>query len=114
MLKKYSSRRQFLIYGKLSLLFLLNSCSNSSEKISISLQKSLYPKSFKDTLPKGWRQESINFSKLDLEINDNKLSNTEFILINDGWINSLNFESFQDIDNLFPNNKLDDLSLIHI
>ena len=68
MLKKYSTRRQFLNYGKLSLLFLLNSCSNSSKKISISLQSSFYPKSFKDTLPTSWRQESINFSKLDLEI----------------------------------------------
>ena len=108
MLKKYSTRRQFLNYGKLSLLFLLNSCSNSSKKISISLQSSFYPQSFKDTLPKSWRQESINFSKLDLEINENKLSNTEFILINDGWINSLNFESFQNINNLFPNDKLND------
>ena len=108
MLKKYSTRRQFLNYGKLSLLFLLNSCSNSSKKISISLQSSLYPTSFKDTLPKSWRQESINFSKLDLEINENKLSNNEFILVNDGWINSLNFESFQNINNLFPNNKLND------
>ena len=108
MLKKYSTRRQFLNYGKLSLLFLLNSCSNSSKKISISLQSSFYPKSFKDTLPKSWRQESINFSNLDLEINKNKLFNTEFILINDGWINSLNFESFQNINNLFPNDKLND------
>ena len=108
MLKKYSTRRQFLNYGKLSLLFLLNSCSNSSKKISISLQSSFYPQSLKDTLPKSWRQESINFSKLDLEINENKLSNNEFILINDGWINSLNFESFQNINNLFPNDKLND------
>ena len=108
MLKKYSTRRQFLNYGKLSILFFLNSCSNPSKKISISLQSSLYPKSLKDTLPKSWRQESINFSKLDLETNDNKLSNTEFFLINDGWINSLNFESFQNINNLFPNDILND------
>ena len=108
MLKKYSTRRQFLNYGKLSLLFLLNSCSNSSKKISIAFQSSFYPQSLKDTLPESWQQESINFNKLDLEINKNKLSNTEFILINDGWINSLNFESFQNINNLFPNDKLND------
>ena len=108
MLKKYSTRRQFLNYGKLSLLLLLNSCSNSSKKISITFQSSFYPQSLKDTLPESWQQESINFNKLDLEINKNKLSNTEFILINDGWINSLNFESFQNINNLFPNNKLND------
>ena len=108
MLKKYSTRRQFLNYGKFSLIFLLNSCSNSSKKISVSMQSSLYPKSFKDTLPKSWRQENINFSKLDLEINENKLSQAEFTLVNDGWVNSLNFESFQNINNLFPNDKLND------
>jgi len=36
MIKKYSTRRQFLNYGKLSLLFLLNSCSNFSKTIRIS------------------------------------------------------------------------------
>ena len=108
MLKKYSTRRQFLNYGKLFLLFLLNSCSNSLKKIRISLQSSFYPKSLKDTFPKSWQQENINFSKLDLQKNKNKLSNSEFILINDGWINSLNFESFQNINNLFPNDKFND------
>ena len=108
MLKKYSTRRQFLNYGKLSLLFLLNSCSNSSKKISISLQSSFYPQSLKDTLPKSWQPENINFSKLNLEKNKKKLLNTDFILINDGWINSLNFESFQNINYLFPNDFLND------
>ncbi len=107
MLKKKSTRRQFLNYGKLSMLFLLNSCINSSKKIKISLHNSFYPQSLKDTLPSSWQKVSINFSKLDLEKNKKKLSNTDFILINDGWINSINFESFQNINNLFPNDKLD-------
>ena len=106
MIKKYSTRRQFLNYGKLSLLFLLNSCSNSSKKIRISFQSSFYPKSLKDTLPASWQQKNINLSKLNLEENKNKLSNTDFILINDGWINSINFENFQDLNNLFTNDKL--------
>ena len=59
MFKKYSTRRQFLNYGKLPLLFLLNSCTNTSKKISISLQSSFYPKSLKDTLPTIWRQENM-------------------------------------------------------
>ena len=106
MLKKYSTRRQFLDFGKLSLLFLLNSCSNSSKKISISLQSSFYPESFKDTLPKVWQQKSINFSEINIEKNKKKLSNSDFILVNDGWINSIDFETFQNINNLFPNDKL--------
>ena len=110
MIKKYSTRRQFLNYGKLSLLLLLNSCSNSSKKIRISLQRSFYPQSFKDTLPASWQQENINFSKFELEKNKKQLSDSDFILINDGWINSINFESFQNINNLFPNDEFNKIS----
>ncbi|MDC3118244.1 hypothetical protein OA503_01085 [Prochlorococcus sp. AH-716-K03] len=106
MIEKYSTRRQFLNLGKLSLLFLLNSCSNSSKKISISLQRAFYPQSLKDTLPSSWQQESIDFSKLELEKNKKILSNSDFILIKDGWINTINFESFQKINDLFPNDLL--------
>ena len=106
MLKKHSTRRQFLNYGKLSLLFLLNACSNSSKKISISLQSSLYPQSLKDTLPRSWKQKNINFSKIYLDQNKNKLYKSEFIIVNDGWINSINFQTFQNINNLFPYDKL--------
>ena len=110
MFKKFSTRRQFLNYGKLPLLFLLNSCTNTSKKISISLQSSFYPKSLKDTLPASWQRENINFSKLQFEKNKTKLSYSDFILINDGWINSINFETFQNINNLFENDKLNNRS----
>ena len=107
MFKNFSTRREFLNYGKLSLLLLLNSCSSSVKKIRISLQSSFYPQSLKDTFPESWQQENINFSKLELETNKNKLNNSDFILINDGWINSINFENFQNINNLFSREKLD-------
>lgn len=107
MLKKYPTRRQFLNYGKLSLVFLLNSCSNSLKKIKIGFQSSIYPKSLKDTFPSIWQKENINFSKLKLEKNKTKLSKSDFILINDGWLKSINFANFQNINNLFSNNILD-------
>ena len=110
MLKKYPTRRQFLNYGKLSLLFFLNSCSNSSEKIKIAFQSPIYPKSFKDTFPRSWQKENINFSKLKLDNNKIKLDESDFCLINDGWLNSINFESFQNINNLFSSNILDNRS----
>ena len=110
MLKKYPTRRQFLNYGKLSLLFFLNSCSNSLKKIKIGLQSSIYPKSFRDTFPPIWQKENINFSKLKLEKNKIKISKSDFILINDGWLNSINFESFQNINNLFSNDILNNRS----
>ena len=110
MYQKYLSRRLFLNYGKLSFLFLLNSCSNISKKIRISFQSSFYPESFKDTLPASWHKEKISFGKFKLEKNKTRLNNSDFVLINDGWINTLNFENFQNIDYLFPNNKFDNRS----
>ncbi len=63
MFSKFANRREFLNYGKLSLLFLLNSCSNLPNNLKIALQNSFYPKSFKDTIPKDWKQEKINNRK---------------------------------------------------
>ncbi len=106
MFNRYSTRRQFLNYGKFQLLFLLSSCTYSQKKIRISFQSSFYPESLKDTLPASWQQEDINFSKLQFEKNKKKLYYSDFILINDGWTDSINFESFQNINNLFDNDKL--------
>ena len=110
MFKKYSTRRQFLNYGRLSLLLLLTSCNNSSRNIRISLQSSFYPQSLKDTFPISWQQENINLSKLEIEKNKNKIFNSDFLLINDGWINTINFERYQNIDNFFLYDKLNDKS----
>ena len=110
MFKKYPTRRQFFNYGKLSLLFLLNSCSNSLKKIKISFQSSFYPQSLKDTFPSIWQQENINFRKLELEKNQIKLFKSDFVLINDGWLDSINFANFQNINNLFSNDFLDNRS----
>jgi len=110
MLNNYFTRRKFLNYGKISFLFLLNSCTNSIKKIKISFQSSFYPKSLKDTFPSIWQQENINFSQLELDKNKNNLSNSDFILINDGWLDRVTFSNFQDINNLFTNDLLDNRS----
>ena len=98
MFSKFATRREFLNCGKLSLLFLLNSCSNLPNKVKIALQDSLYPKSFKDTIPKDWKQEKINFKSIQLKKNRNTISNSDFTLINDGWITSINFAEFEKIN----------------
>ena len=58
------------------------------------MQSLFYPQSFKDTFPQSWHQESISFSRIDIEKNKKKLFNSDFVLVNDGWINSINIESF--------------------
>ena len=104
MSSKFATRREFLNCGKLSLLFLLNSCSNLPNKVKIALQTSLYPQSFKDTIPKEWKQEKINFRSIQLKKNRNTIFNSDFTLINDGWITSINFAKFEKI-NEYPFNK---------
>ena len=105
MFSKFATRREFLNCGKLSLLFFLNSCSNFPNKVKIALQNSFYPESFKDTIPKDWKQEKINFENIRLQKNRNTIFNSDFTLINDGWINSLDFEEFEKINEyaLFEN-----------
>ncbi len=98
MLSKFATRREFLNFGKLSILFLLNSCSNLPNKVKIALQNSFYPQSFKDTIPKDWKKEKINFETILMQKNRNKILNSDFTLINDGWITSLNFAEFKKIN----------------
>jgi len=98
MFSKFATRREFLNFGKLSLLFLLNSCSNLSNKVKIALQNSFYPESFKDTIPKDWKQEKINFEIIQTQKNRNTIFNSDFTLISDGWITSLDFAEFEKIN----------------
>ena len=107
MLSKFSTRREFLNCGKLTALFLLNSCSNLSYKEKIALQNSFYPQSFKDTIPKEWKQEKINFESIQPQNNRNIILNSDFTLINDGWITSLNFREFEKINEYILIEKLD-------
>jgi len=98
MFSKFATRREFLNFGKLSLLFLLSSCSNLPNKVKIVLQNSFYPESFKDTIPKDWKQEKINFENIRLQQNRNTILNSDFTLINDGWISSIDFSEFEKIN----------------
>ncbi len=98
MFSKFATRREFLNCGKLSLLFFLNSCSNLPNKVKIALQNSFYPESFKDTIPKDWKQEKITFENIRVQKNRNTIFNSDFTLINDGWITSIDFEEFEKIN----------------
>ena len=105
MFSKFATRREFLNCGKVSLLFFLNSCSNLPNKVKIALQNSFYPESFKNTIPKDWKQENINFENIRLQKNRNTIFNSDFTLINDGWISSIDFSEFEKINEygLFEN-----------
>ena len=114
MFSKFATRREFLNCGKLSLLFLLNSCSNLPDNLKIALQSSFYPKSFKDTIPKDWKQEKINFEYIKLQKNRNIIFNSDFTLINDGWIDSLDFAEFEIINEYQLIKNLDKRSIDYL
>ncbi len=111
MLSKFATRREFLDFGKLSLLFLLNSCSNLPSKAKIALQNSFYPESFKDTIPRDWKQVKINFESIELQKNRNTIFNSDFTLINDGWLTSIDFALFEKINEYRLIEKLDNRSI---
>ena len=111
MFSKFATRREFLNYGKLSLLFLLNSCSNISNKVKIALQSSFYPEAFIDIIPKEWEKEKIVFESIQLKKNRNTIFKTDLTLVNDGWINSIDFALFEKINKNPLNGYLDKRSI---
>jgi len=114
MFSKYSTRREFFKIGSLFFLFLLNSCSNVSKKVKIALQSSFYPDFFKDTIPKTWQKENINITSLNPEKNEKIILESDFTLINDGWISSIKFEEFKKINEKFLFQKLDKRSRVFL
>jgi len=114
MLSKFATRREFLNYGKFSLLFLLNSCSNLTNNVKIALQNSFYPKSLRDTIPKDWKQEKINFENIKLQKNRRIIYNSDFTLINDGWITSIDFAEFEKINEYKLIENLDKRSIDYL
>ncbi len=111
MFSRFATRREFLNFGKLSFLFLLNSCSNLPNKKKIALQNTFYPEYFKDTFPKDWEQKKINFENIQSQKNRNIILSSDFTLINDGWIDSINFAEFEKINQYPLTENLDKRSI---
>ena len=107
MFENYFTRRKFLKISKLSFVFLLSACSNISNKIRISFQSSFFLNSLKDILPSNWEKNNLNFEKIKLEKVNQKLRDSDFIIVNDGWVNSLNFDEFENLNNQTLIDKLD-------
>ena len=107
MFAKYPNRREFLKLGGVSLILLLNSCRNLSEKVNIALQNSFLPDSFKDIIPFAWKQKKIDFGSNNLEKNRNIILDSDFTLINDGWISTINFSQFNEINESYFSEILD-------
>ena len=106
MKQNFLNRRDFISFLYLSLFFLLTGCSNLGKKVKVSFQTNLLPKVFKDSFPKEWKSNNLDISNLKKNNNRKIYSETDFVILNDGWINKLNFNEFKEMDkSIF--NKLD-------
>ena len=94
MINKHLTRRKFLNFAKLSVLFLLTSCVGLSKKTSIGFYKKFFPASFINLLPENWQQFNLNYSEDKLNKN---LRDKDIILINDGWLKRIELKEFSDI-----------------
>jgi len=113
MINKFLSRRKFINITKLSFLFLLSSCRNFSERVNIAFQKKLYPLQFIDLIPNLWQQKAISLNKFTKNSNFEDLEKIDLLLINDGWLNKVNFDDFENI-NPYLLSKLDDRSKTYL
>jgi len=110
MINNKLTRKKFLDIAKLSFLFLLTSCKGLSKKISIGFYKNFLPVNFINLLPKNWEKENLNYK--DDNLNKN-FKDKDIILINDGWLNKVEFKDFNDIsDSLL--NYLDERSKYYL
>tara|TARA_Y100001933_G_scaffold33370_1_gene28188 strand:- start:695 stop:1717 length:1023 start_codon:yes stop_codon:yes gene_type:complete len=98
MINDFLSRRKFINIAKLSLLLLISACRNFSDRVvNIAFQKQLYPLQFLDIIPNFWNKKAISYEKFSTKINFVDLENTDLLLINDGWLNRVNFDDFENI-----------------
>jgi len=113
MINKFLSRRKFINLAKLSCLFLLSSCRNFSERVNIAFHKQLYPTQFIDLIPNLWNQKAIKLNKFSKNSNVEDFKKIDLLLINDGWLNKVNFNDFE---NISPSllSKLDDRSKTYL
>ena len=94
MFSKYLTRRDLIKFGSFSLLSLLSSCGSAEKKIKIILENSFYPKAFQDAIPNSWQIENINIEDFQRKKKFREISDTELTLVNDGWLNKIDFNDF--------------------
>ena len=98
MINNFLSRRKFLNVLKLSFLFFLSSCRNFSKKVNIALHKHLYPLQFLDVIPNSWNQKNFSLIDSSKNLNFKDFKNIDLLIINDGWLNKVNFDDFEKIN----------------
>ena len=91
-------RREFIRYGFLSSFFLLSGCSASKEKLVLRGVANTFPSEFIDSLPAAWEFRPIeDIASKKFSYNSIIQEKTDLLVLNDGWISTLPFDSFKEI-----------------
>ncbi len=91
-------RRDFFKYCALSSLFVLSGCSSSKRKLVLRGISSSFPSEFIDSLSSDW--EFLPIKDIQLKKNPYNFTlqeKTDLLVLNDGWISKLTFDSLKEI-----------------
>ena len=98
-MKTYNlGRRDFIKYGLISSLILLSGCSISKKKLTLRGVSNSFPSEFINNLSTDWEYLPIK----DIEYKNNPYNSalqekTDLLILNDGWISNLPFDSLKEI-----------------
>ena len=91
-------RRDFIKYGLISSLFLLSGCSTSKQKLILRGVYKSFPSEFLNSLSTAW--EFFPVKDVGLQKNpyaSTLLEKTDLLVLNEGWVSNLPFDSLQEI-----------------
>ena len=91
-------RRDFIKYGLISSAFVLSGCSTAQQKLSLRGVSGSFPSEFINSLSKTWEFFPITDIELrKFSYNSILQEKTDLIVLDDGWISNLHFDSLQEI-----------------
>ena len=91
-------RREFVKYGLISSLFLLSGCATSKKKLALRGISKSFPTEFINSLPTDWEFFPIkNIESKENFYNYTFQEKTDLLVLNDGWISNIPFDSLKEI-----------------
>ncbi len=91
-------RRDFIKYGLISSFFILSGCSAPKQKWAVRGVPNTFPSEFINSLSTDWEFLPIkDIESQSIPYNSTFKEKTDLLVLNDGWISNLPFESLQEI-----------------
>ncbi len=98
----FLGRRDFIRYSLLSSFLLFSGCSTSQQKLALRGVSDTFPSEFIKSLSTAWEFSPINDIDLkNFSYNSILQEKTDLLVLNDGWISNLPFDSLQEIKGTF-------------